>query len=120
MRFMLVFTFLICASTVCAQRNADPVRFDEKADAKSALQKALARAKKNNRRVLIHWGADTSEWCVALDKSFATDAALRRKRLYEYEWVNIAASNVDLAKKHQIALEDGIPCLTILDFEGKV
>src|SRR5438309_1206587 len=70
--------------------KADQQPFNEKADAKAVLQTALQRAKKDNRRVLIEWGDNSSEWCVLLHKSFTTDAGLRRKRLYEYELITIA------------------------------
>src|ERR1017187_1913945 len=70
-----------------AKAKADQRPFDEKADAKSALQTALQRAKKDNRRVLIEWGDNSSDWYVLLHKSFNTDAGLSRKRLYEFELI---------------------------------
>jgi thioredoxin-related protein len=104
--------------------KAEPPPFSEKADAKAELQKALQRAKKNNRRVLIFWGEDSSESCALLHKTLTTDAGLRRKRLYEYESINIAVGpatkNGDLAKQYQAAVGGGIPMLTLLDSDGKV
>jgi hypothetical protein len=35
-----------------------PAPFDERADARKDIAAALARAKKENRRVLIEWGAN--------------------------------------------------------------
>ncbi len=105
-----------------AQAKTEPSPFDANADAKADLHKALERAKKNNRRVLVHWGDNASDWSVLLHKTFTTDAGLRKKRLYEYEWINVAAGakNADLAKQYQALLTDGMPCLTILDSTGKV
>lgn len=104
-----------------AKPKAAPPPFDEKADAKADLHAALQRAKKDNRRVLIAWGDHANEWCVLLHKSFTTDAALRRKRLYEYELITIAVGkNLDLGKQFQATLSDGVPYLTILDSDGKV
>jgi len=98
--------------------------FDERADSTAALQMALQRAKKDNRRVLIEWGDNSSDWCVLLHKSFNADAGLRRKRLYEYELITIAINpmkrNERLAKQFQAALADGVPYLTMLDADGKV
>jgi thiol-disulfide isomerase/thioredoxin len=107
-----------------AKATAGQRPFDEKTDAKAALQTALQRAKKDNRRVLIEWGDNSSEWSVLLHKSFSADAGLRRKRLYEYELITIAIGpmnkNDGLAKQFQAALGDGVPYLTILDGDGKV
>ena len=105
-----------------SKAKADQRPFAEKADAKAALQAALQRAKKDNRRVLIEWGDNSSDWWV--NKSFANNAELRRKRLYEYELITIEVGpmnqNRDLVKKFEAALGDGVPYLTILDGDGKV
>lgn len=94
--------------------------FADKADAKAELAKALKRAEKNNRRVLILWGENSSAPSVLVHKTLTTDASLGRKRLYEYEPVNIAIgttnNNLDLAKQYQAAVN----YLTILDSQGKV
>jgi thiol-disulfide isomerase/thioredoxin len=134
MRLRICLT-LVSALTVAilaaAQENApakdakaDQRPFDEEADAKKALQTALQRAKKDNRRVLIEWGDSTNDWCVLLHKSFTAEAGLHKKRLYEYELITIAVGpmnmNQELAKQFQAALGDGIPYLTILDGDGKV
>jgi thioredoxin-related protein len=117
--------FLFTARSVLtqdvAQGKVEPRVFDDKTDAKSELQMALARAKKNNRRVLIHWGEESSEWCAILHKAFNTDAKLRRQRLYEFEWINVAVNktNTDLATQHKATVVEGVPYLTILDAEGK-
>jgi len=104
--------------------KADQRPFDEKADAKAVLQAALQGAKKDNRRVLIEWGDNSSDWCILLHKSFTSNAELRRKRLYEYELITIEVGpmnkNQDLAKQFEAGLSDGVPYLTILDGDGKV
>jgi thioredoxin-related protein len=104
--------------------KADQGPFDEKADAKAVLQTALQRAKKDNRRVLIEWGTNSSDWSVLLHKSFATDAEIRRKRLYEYELITIYVGpmnkNQDLVKQYRVGNGNEVSYLTILDGEGKV
>ncbi len=107
-----------------SKAKPDQRPFDEKADAKAVLQAALQRAKKDNRRVLIEWGDNSSDWCVLVHKSFTTNAELRRKRLYEYELITIEVGlmnkNQDLAKQFEAGLGDGVPYLTILEGDGKV
>ena len=137
MRLKICFTLvtvLMAGALATAQENPpakdskaklDQRPFNEMADAKAVLQTALQRAKKDNRRVLIEWGDNSSEWCVLLHGSFNLDAGLSRKRLYEYELITIAIGSMNknqaLAKQFQADLGNGAaPFLTILDGDGKV
>lgn len=79
------------------KKAAAPV-YDEQADARADLHAALARAKKENRRVLIQWGANWCHWCVLLHGKMKQDAKL--------------------AKELGAKIE-GIPYLTVLDADGK-
>src|SRR5262245_52656304 len=95
MRYRILFTLLsLLTAATLAMAQGEPAKnakpFDDKADASAALKTALQRAKKDNRRVLILWGDNANEECVLLNKSFTTDAGLRRKKLYEYDLVTIA------------------------------
>lgn len=99
--------------------------YDEKADAKAEIAKALARAKKDNKRVLVQWGANWCGWCVKLDGTMKKDAKLNRKMLYEYELVKVDVGqfdkNAELFGGYGAKLKDsGIPYLTVLDADGKV
>ena len=38
--------------------------YDESADAKQQIAAALAKAKRENRRVLIQWGGNWCSWCI--------------------------------------------------------
>src|SRR5262249_6266768 len=80
---------------------------------------------KENRRVLIQWGANWCPWCVALHAELSKDKDLSRETLYEYELVLVDVGrrdkNMDLAQEYGVDLaHQGIPYLSILDAEGKV
>src|SRR6186713_1931255 len=51
--------------------------YDEKADGAEQIAAALARAKRENRRVLVQWGANWCVWCRALHGLFKGDEAIR-------------------------------------------
>jgi uncharacterized protein YyaL (SSP411 family) len=99
--------------------------YDEKADAKQQIAAALAKAKKENRRVLIQWGGNWCSWCLLLNKSMTTDKDLKHELSYEYDVVHVdagqpAGKNIDLAKSYGATPDkDGFPFLTILDADGK-
>lgn len=99
--------------------------YDEQADAAADVKAALARAKSENRRVLVVWGANWCGWCVKLADVFAKDAELAKKLLYEYDVVKVDVGNFD--KHMELAASfgaefksTGIPFLTVLAGDGKV
>jgi len=98
--------------------------YDETADAAHAVEAAIARAKAENRRVLIQWGANWCPWCHRLHETCAADNDLRKELLYEYEVVLVDVGrfdkNFDLAAKYQADIKAGIPYLTVLDGDGKL
>lgn len=102
-----------------------PKVYDEHANAKDQIAAALAKAKKQNRRVLIQWGGNWCSWCLKLNDLMTRDRTLSRELMYEYDVVHIDAGqprgkNIDLATSYGATLEkDGFPFLTVLDADGK-
>ncbi|MCZ6835832.1 MAG: thioredoxin family protein [Planctomycetota bacterium] len=105
------------------KQKREPI-YDEQADAEFQIKQALNRAKKENRRVLIQWGAIWCGWCYLLHDHFKEDKEVARKLLYEYDVVLVdigddGKKNRDLASKYNAALA-GVPYLTVLDSYGEV
>ena len=100
-----------------------PAVYDEKADANVDVAAAIARAKKENKRVLVQWGGNWCGWCIKLHDTCRKDAKLSRKLMYEYEVVHVDIGNankhLELVKSLGATLEQGVPYLTILDSDGK-
>lgn len=99
--------------------------YDEKADAVLEVKTALTRARAENRRVLVVWGANWCSWCVKLADLCAKDKDVARELLYEYDVVKIDVGNFD--KHMELAATfgadfkaTGIPYLTVLAADGKV
>lgn len=101
--------------------------YDENADAKEQIAAALARAQKENKRVLVQWGGNWCHWCTKLHTTMTTDAKIKRTVLYEYEVVHIDAGRPtdDEPKGKNIGYAaslganiDGFPYLTILASDG--
>jgi len=105
------------------EKQAAPV-YDEKADARALLDGALARAKRENKRALLVFGANWWGWCRKLDELVKGDPEIGRLLRYEYEVVRVDVGrfdkNEDLAADLGAAVrQHGIPFLTVLDAEGK-
>lgn len=104
------------------QPAGEPV-YDEQAVGADQVAAALARAKKENRRVLIQWGANWCGWCIKLHELTRTNPEVKRELLYEYDLVHIDVGqfdkHMDLAAKYGADLKgNGIPFLTVLDAGG--
>ena len=104
-----------------AGQEPKPV-YDEKADARKDVAAAIARAKKENKRVLIQWGANWCGWCKWLAGTMKTDTKVSLKIRYEYELVHVDVGqfnkHMDLAKELGAEFK-AIPFLTVLDASGK-
>ena len=104
--------------------GAKPALYDSTADAKAQIAAAVARAAKENKRVLVQWGAEWCGWCHKLQQTFTGDAAVKKQLAYEYEIVHADIGkwdkNMDLARSYGADLKSGgVPYLTILDAQGK-
>ncbi len=101
--------------------------YDESANASQQIADAVARAKKDNKRVLVQWGANWCGWCHKLHDLCAKDPDIQKEFLYEYEVVLVDVghmkatdTNMALAAKLGASFENaGIPYLTVLDSDGK-
>ena len=105
-----------------APKPADKPVYDEAADAKQVVAAAVAKAKRENQRVLIQWGANWCGWCKWLAGTMKTDRDVSHKLLYEYVVVHVDVGhfdkNMDLAKSLGAEFK-AIPYLTVLDGDGK-
>lgn len=98
--------------------------YDEAAVGQDQIAVALARAKREDKRVLVQWGANWCGWCNLLAGTMKSDKDLARELLYEYEVVKIDVGrfdkHLDLVKKYGAKIDTGIPYLTFLDADDKV
>ncbi len=109
-------------STAAKPAKPKPPTYDEAADAAADIRAALARAKKDNKRVLVQWGANWCGWCVVLADGMKSDPKIAREMLYEYELVKVDVGrfdkHLDVAKTYGANFK-AIPYLTVLDADGK-
>ncbi|MGA2260253.1 MAG: hypothetical protein ABSH28_02320 [Acidobacteriota bacterium] len=110
------------------QRPAPPPLYDEKADAKAAIEAAVHAAATDDIRVLINWGANDDAGSKKFaDARKAPEIARSTPSFFsdEYKVVNVNVGhldqNMDLAKTYGVKLAaDALPALTVLDVTGKV
>lgn len=93
--------------------------YNPHADAKADIAAAVERAAKENKHVLIQWGANWCGWCYKLHDFFAEDQ--NAKALLDAGYVVVLVdTDVNKALLEEMAVEPrGIPYLTVLDAAGK-
>jgi hypothetical protein len=110
------------------QRRTPPPLYDEKADAKAAIETAVQAAATDAIRVLINWGANDDAGSKKFaDAKKAPEIAQSKPSFLsdEYKVVNVDVGHLDknmnLAKTYNVKLSaDALPALTLLDATGKV
>jgi thiol-disulfide isomerase/thioredoxin len=101
------------------KKKREPI-YDPNADAAAQISAAIAKAKKDNRHILIVYGGNWCGWCYKLHDCFNQNADIRKLLRDEYELVMVdIRTNKDLPKRFDTK-PVGYPYLTVLDKEGKV
>lgn len=110
---------------VAQPQAAKPAIYDTTADAKTQIAAALAKAKRENQRVLVMFGGNWCGWCHKLHELFKKDRTIGKALLYEYQLVLVDIGRFD--KHMEVAAgygadlrKAGVPFLTVLDADGKV
>jgi thiol:disulfide interchange protein len=106
-----------------APKTASPNIYDESADAGKQITDALATAKKENKRVLLQFGANWCGWCHKLHKLCDTDPAIsaRLKEGYVVVMVDVnKGHNEETNKRYENPTRFGLPALVVLDADGKM
>ena len=91
--------------------------------AQPEIDSALAAATKDHKRVILVFGGNWCYDCHVLDATFHSKAiAPLVNANYHVVHINIGDydQNLDLADKYQVALKKGVPCLAVLDPDGKL
>jgi len=93
-------------------------------EAPAEINAALARAKKDHKRVILVFGGNWCYDCHVLNATFhAKDIAPLVNANFHVVHVNIGDDydkNLDLAEKYQVPLKRGVPALVVLDADGSL
>ncbi|MFT4246913.1 MAG: thioredoxin family protein [Pseudomonas sp.] len=114
---------LICLLALAPLAQAVELPYDEHADAKAQVTRALAAGKRAHKPTLLVFGANWCGDCRALDKSLHTDknAALIAQH---FEVVKIDVGNFDrnleLSQAYGDPIQKGIPAAVVVSPDGKL
>ena len=114
MKFISAFV-LAALLSLCALAADAPV-YDESADAQAQVSQALARAKTDNKQVMIVFGANWCGDCKMLDGEFkkpTLKALLDANYVVVKVDVNRFNKNLDVVKPYGEVIKKGIPSIVI-------
>ncbi len=119
---------------LAATQRSDPTRLQQPTstskviyapglDAHAEIKQAVALASKQDKRVLVVFGANWCYDCHVLDLAFHrpdVEAVLRKN--YEVVHVDVGEGdkNQDLMQEYQVPMKKGIPAIAVLDSDGKL
>ena len=107
--------FFAALLSLCAFAVDAPV-YDESADAQAQVSQALAKAKANNKQVMIVFGANWCGDCKMLDGEFRKPAL---KTMLDANYVVVKVDvnrfnkNLDVVKAYGDVIKKGIPSIVI-------
>lgn len=122
-QILAVAVALILAGSASAQLRMvlnTPI-YDEKADAKKEIQEALVKAKAQNKRLLLVFGANWCYDCHVLDYRFhesEIQPTVEKNFIVIHVDIGQGEKNVDLANKYHIPLNKGVPAIAVVDKSG--
>jgi protein disulfide-isomerase len=108
---------------VVSVAQAAPLPYDEAADAKGDLERALTAAKREQKPVLVIFGANWCADCRALDRSLTTgkNAELVGR---EFKVIKVDVGqfdrNLDIAARYGNPIKKGIPAAVVLSPRNEV
>lgn len=118
---------ILAAAPMLQQQTVKPsaaghAKFDPKRDAAKDIADAVAKAKKENKRVLLDVGGEWCSWCHKLDAFFESNAEAKKilKDSYVVVKVNYSQENENKAVLSKYPAIQGYPHLFVLDKTGKL
>ena len=94
----------------------------QQGDGAKQIADALVVAKKQNKRVLLQFGANWCGWCHRLHELFQRNAPIAAKLKEGYVVVLIDVNkkhNADIDQKYGKPTQHGLPAIVVLDADGK-
>jgi len=103
-------------------KGGRPAIYDVSADGKKQIAAAVAKANKENKRVLLQLGANWCPWCHRLHQLFRTDPAIAAslKQNYIVTLIDVDKEhNADVVEQYEKPTRHGLPVIVVLDSKGK-
>ncbi len=128
MKFLAAFLLLLSVAAAAEPEypKMGPDLYDTQADGTAQIAAAVAKAKAENKRVLVKLGANWCIWCRRLSHTFESDAAVAKALQENYVLVLVDVNHRHGKKRNDTVndrygnpMAQGLPVLVVLDADGK-
>ncbi len=123
---LIVILVITMTITLSAAGNKKPSLYDPSLDVKAELKKAFITAKKENRNILMMFGANWCPWCHKLHNLFDNNKEIKDylKKHFILILVDVGEDrkkpiNQDIVKKARVG-GLGYPSLAVLNYKGQL
>jgi hypothetical protein len=119
-RALLAIGLLYSTAFCCGGQESRRI-YSDLANGEAVLKDAVGDALRDSKRILISWGVNSSEACIALDETMLTNEKIAAVLDSDYVFIRMN-SDKNLATAESLGVEiASIPTLTVVDpFEGAV
>jgi thioredoxin 1 len=113
---------ILCTLAATAVLAAAPGPYDEKANAGADVQRALAAAQGDHRKVLLVFGANWCGDCRALDQALHGSSGPLIEGKFEVVKIDVGNfdKNLDLDARYGHPIGNGIPAVVVIDASNKI
>ena len=130
MKFASILAFLLLLITPARgasseYRSMGPDVFDPKIKAEELIEKAVVQATRENKRILLLFGANWCPWCRRLHAALTEDVAVQERLKRKFILLFIDANtrndktrNAAVIEKYGNPLQHGLPVFVVLDRDG--
>jgi len=117
-QFLWMGLFLLCGTAIAG----DDKPYDPTVNGREQIKAAVAKAKKENKHVLLQIGGNWCSWCLKLNKLYNSDSAVGSALNDNYVLVHLNHSpeneNLDILADLGNPQRFGFPVLVMLDGTG--
>jgi thiol:disulfide interchange protein len=112
-------------ASVTTEKTAAPIereKFDPARDPAKDLEKAIAQASAEGKRIILDVGGEWCVWCRYMDRFFTLNPALNALKEKKFVWVKVTMDEKNQNRQFLSAYPaiSGYPHFFILDAKGKL
>ncbi|MPQ47053.1 DUF255 domain-containing protein [Marinifilum sp. N1E240] len=107
---------------ICFSLSAQKI-YNPQADAKSDIETAIVKAKKEGKHILIQVGGNWCPWCIKMHRYLYSDNAINELLEQNYVFLELNYSkenkNLEVLKSLDYPQRFGFPVMVVLNAEGE-
>lgn len=123
-KIILLLAAVLSVTVASAQRKSLGNLYDENINTVTQIREAVSKAQRGNKNVICQVGANWCKWCYRFNDFIKNDAELMKYVEDNYVYIHVNANPKDANYEATMKMlgnprRFGLPCLVVLNPEGK-